>query len=68
MLIEPCNLAFSDGSLLASAFCMLAFIAYLKSRDRAKPVYYWTSLILFVFAVLSKTTTVILPPGAGCIR
>ncbi len=48
-------------TLLASAFCMSAFIAYLKSRERAKPAYYWISLLLFQLAVLSKATAVILP-------
>jgi tetratricopeptide (TPR) repeat protein len=48
--------------LLMSAFLIGSFLAYLKFRERAKPILWMAiSLLLFVLALLSKETAAIFP-------
>ncbi|MBI5640954.1 MAG: glycosyltransferase family 39 protein [Nitrospirae bacterium] len=48
-------------SLLATLFFFLSFVSYLKFRKEGNQRHYLMSLILFVLAVLSKSSVVILP-------
>jgi protein O-mannosyl-transferase len=48
--------------LLMSAFLIGSFLAYLKFRERAKPILWMTiSLLLFALALLSKETAAVFP-------
>ncbi|MGA7685056.1 MAG: tetratricopeptide repeat protein [Terriglobales bacterium] len=52
----------SVGDLLMSAFLIGSFLAYLKFRERAKPILWMAvSLLLFVLALLSKETAAVFP-------
>jgi tetratricopeptide (TPR) repeat protein len=46
---------------LSTTFCLGAMLAYLTFDDRRSRRAYWTSLGLFLLAVLSKTVTAVLP-------
>jgi protein O-mannosyl-transferase len=51
----------SRKDLIAAAFVLPSFLAYLKYRQRGTIAWYFASLLLFVFALLGKLSVVAFP-------
>lgn len=67
-LIHPINVeavawVSARKDLLSSAFALGSMVAWLYSRDRDSPKWYLLSLVLFLLALLSKVSILLLPAG-----
>jgi len=51
----------SRKDLVAAAFVLPSFLAYLKHKQRQAPSWYFISLLLFLFALLGKLSVVAFP-------